>query len=61
MGNPFTKEPYGIGLALDDDEFRDFINDVIEDALEDGTWDDLWEQTAGTVLPLPEHPTVDRY
>jgi len=61
VGNPFTKEPYGIGLALDDTEFRDFINDVIEEALEDGTWDDLWEQTAGTVLPLPEHPTVDRY
>ena len=61
VGNPFTKEPYGIGLALDDDEFRDFINDVLDDALEDGTWDELWNKTAGTVLPLPEHPTVDRY
>jgi len=61
VGNPFTKEPYGIGVAIDDTEFRDFINDVIEEALEDGTWDDLWEKTAGTVLPLPEHPEVDRY
>ena len=61
VGNPFTKEPYGIGLALDDTEFRDFINDVIEEALEDGTWDELWNKTAGTVLPLPEHPKVDRY
>ena len=61
VGNPFTKEPYGIGLALDDTEFRDFINDVIEESFEDGTWDELWNQTAGTVLALPEHPTVDRY
>ena len=61
VGNPFTEEPYGIGLSLDDQEFRDFINDVIEEAFEDGTWDELWNQTAGTVLPLPEHPEVDRY
>jgi glutamate transport system substrate-binding protein len=61
VGNPFTEEPYGIGVALDDDEFRAFINDVIDEALEDGTWDSLWEKTAGTVLPLPKHPTVDRY
>ena len=61
VGNPFTSEPYGIGLAHDDQEFRDFINDVLEEALEDGTWDELWNSTAGTVLPLPEHPTVDRY
>ena len=61
VGNPFTEEPYGIGLALDDTEFRDFINDVIEESFEDGTWDELWNKTAGTVLPLPKHPTVDRY
>jgi len=61
VGNPFTEEPYGIGLALDDTEFRDWINDVIEDSFDDGTWDDLWKRTAGTVLPLPKHPVVDRY
>jgi glutamate transport system substrate-binding protein len=61
IGNPFTKEPYGIGLGHDDQAFRDFINDVIEEAFADGTWDELWNKTAGTVLPLPEHPTVDRY
>ena len=61
VGNPFTEEPYGIGLALDDTEFRTFINDVLDEAFEDGTWDKLWEKTAGSVLPLPEHPVVDRY
>ena len=61
VGKPFTEEPYGIGLAKDDTDFRMWINDVIEESFEDGSWDDAWERTAGTVLPLPKHPMVDRY
>lgn len=61
VGNPFTSEPYGIGLALEDDTFRDWINDVLEDAYADGTWAAAWEKTAGTVLDTPEPPAVDRY
>ncbi len=61
LGDPFTAEPYGIGLALDDTEFRSWINDVLEQAYEDGSWAAAWESTAGTVLPLPEPPAVDRY
>ena len=61
VGNPFTKEPYGIGLAKDDTEFRDFINDVLEESYEDGTWAEAWEATAGSVLETPEPPAVDRY
>ena len=61
VNNPFTQEPYGIGLALDDTDFRTFINDVLEAAFEDGRWDAAWDATAGTVLDLPDPPTVDRY
>jgi len=61
VGAPFTEEPYGIGLAKDDTEFRDFINDVLEESYEDGTWADAWEATAGSVLETPEPPAVDRY
>lgn len=61
VGNPFTEEPYGIGLALDDTDFRMFINDVLEEAFDDGSWDAAWESTAGAELPLPDPPTVDRY
>ena len=60
-GDPFTEEPYGIGLARDDDEFRDWINDLLEDIFADGRWTAAWEGTAGTVLPTPEPPAVDRY
>jgi glutamate transport system substrate-binding protein len=61
VGNPFTEEPYGIGVALDDTDFRMFINDVLEEAFADGRWEAAWQATAGTVLPLPDPPTVDRY
>ncbi|UBH07394.1 glutamate-binding protein [Leucobacter sp. Psy1] len=59
--NPFTSEPYGIGLALDDTEFRNFINDTLEASYEDGRWAEAWENTAGAVLSTPEPPAVDRY
>ena len=63
VGNPFTEEPYGIGLAKGDDEFRDFINDVLEEAFEDGTWAEAWDRTAGDITgtEAPEPPAVDRY
>jgi glutamate transport system substrate-binding protein len=60
-GEPFTSEPYGIGLKLDDTDFRMWINDVLEEIFEDGRWVEAWEATAGTVLPTPEPPAVDRY
>ncbi len=60
-GEPFTEEPYGIGVALEDTEFRMWINDVLEEIFADGRWTEAWESTAGTVLPTPEPPAVDRY
>ncbi|MCW2288821.1 glutamate ABC transporter substrate-binding protein [Leucobacter luti] len=58
---PFTEEPYGVGLAKDDDEFRGFINDTLEDSFTDGRWVQAWESTAGKVLSTPEPPAIDRY
>lgn len=61
VGEPFTKEPYGIGMKKGDDAFRTFINDTLEKAFEDGRWVQAWEDTAGAVLDTPEPPAVDRY
>ena len=63
VGNPFTSEPYGIGVPKGDDEFRDFINDVLEDSFEDGSWEAAWDDTAGAIsgTEAPEPPSVDRY
>src|SRR5215212_4850760 len=63
VGNPFTEEPYGIGVEKGDDDFRDFINDVLEESFDDGSWADAWDRTAGQITgdEAPEPPTVDRY
>lgn len=61
VDNPFTEEPYGIGVAKGDDEFRSFINDVLEAAYEDGRWAEAWDATAGQFAETPEPPAVDRY
>jgi glutamate transport system substrate-binding protein len=61
VGEPFTEEPYGIGLAKDDTEFRNWINDVLEASYEDGRYEEAWNSTAGEILPFVEPPTPDRY
>jgi glutamate transport system substrate-binding protein len=61
VGEPFTEEPYGIGLTLEDTEFRDWINDVLEASYEDGRYEEAWNSTAGEILPFVEPPAVDRY
>ena len=60
-GETFTEEPYGVGLAKGDDDFRAFLNDTIQAAYDDGSWAKAWEGTAGSVLPTPEPPELDRY
>jgi glutamate transport system substrate-binding protein len=62
VGEPFTKEPYGIGLKKGDTEFRNFINDTLQKAFDDGRWLAAWDATAGKVAPeKPTPPTIDRY
>lgn len=62
VGNPFTEEPYGIGLKKGDQAMRDFVNDVLEASYEDGTWARAFEDTVGASgISAPEPPPVDRY
>ena len=61
VGKPFTKEPYGIGLKLEDTAFRTFINDVLTKSAKDGSYKKAWENTAGAVLPYVAPPAVDNY
>jgi glutamate transport system substrate-binding protein len=61
VDNPFTEEPYGIGVQKGDDDFRSFINDVLEASYEDGRWAEAWDATAGQFAETPEPPAVDRY
>lgn len=62
VGEPFTEERYGIGLAKGDDETRTKINDAIQAMIDDGSWQKAFEDTVGpSGYPLPATPTVDRY
>lgn len=63
VGNPFTEEPYGIGLMKGDTDFRTFINDQLEASFEDGSWADAYDSTVGRITgtEAPEPPTLDRY
>jgi glutamate transport system substrate-binding protein len=63
VGNPFTKEPYGIGIPKGEDDFRDFINDALEESFADGSWAEAWDATAGAITgtEAPTPPTIDRY
>jgi glutamate transport system substrate-binding protein len=61
VGNAFTEEPYGIGVANEDVEFCEFINEVLAAAGEDGRYQEAWESTAGQVegAETPELPELD--
>jgi glutamate transport system substrate-binding protein len=62
VGNPFTTEPYGIGIKKGDDAFRSFINDRIEASYRDGSWAAAFNRTVGTAgVTAPTPPPVDRY
>ncbi|HLS32287.1 MAG TPA: transporter substrate-binding domain-containing protein, partial [Brevibacterium sp.] len=60
VGEPFTDEPYGVGLPQDDDALRDAVNDALEASMEDGTWTEAFEYTLGDASDV-EQPEVDRY
>ncbi len=62
VGEPFTVENYGIGLAKGDDETRAKINDAIEAMIADGSWQAALEENVGpSGYQIPAPPTVDRY
>jgi glutamate transport system substrate-binding protein len=60
VGKPFTKEPYGIGLPLDDPAAKQFVNDWLTKIYADGSWAKLWQATVGTVVKgdPPAPPTI---
>ncbi|WP_298180433.1 glutamate ABC transporter substrate-binding protein [Saccharomonospora sp.] len=61
VGEPFTEEPYGVGLPKEDDALRDKVNDILEEAMEDGTWQEIYDATLGKSGTQAEMPEIDRY
>ena len=59
VDNPFTEEPYGIGVPEGSD-LRCFVNEQLSQAYESGAWAEAWESTAGAVTgSTPEPPELN--
>ncbi len=60
VGQPFTKEPYGIGLPKKNPEAKAFVNAWLKKIYADGEWEKLWKATIGTQVPgkAPAPPTI---
>lgn len=59
VDNPFTEEPYGIGVPEGSD-LRCYVNGVLEEIYESGEWAEAYESTVGTAgSSTPEPPEVN--
>ncbi|HEX5121477.1 MAG TPA: glutamate ABC transporter substrate-binding protein [Pseudonocardiaceae bacterium] len=61
VGQPFSVEPYGIGMQLDDSALRGKVNDILQQAIDDGTWRGLYDSTLGRSGVAATAPTLQRY
>ncbi len=60
VGNPFTEEPYGIGIKKADVKFCEFINSTLQKSVADGRYAAAWAKTAGKVAgAAPAMPAAD--
>ncbi|WEO94423.1 glutamate ABC transporter substrate-binding protein [Streptomyces sp. FXJ1.172] len=62
VGEPFSKEPYGIGVPRSDNALRFALNDALEARQRNGDWKKAYEATLGlSGVPAPSPPAIDRY
>jgi glutamate transport system substrate-binding protein len=61
VGEPFSEEPYGIGLNKDDSALRNKINDLLQAAEGDGTWQKIYDGTLGLSGTPASPPALVRY
>ncbi|GAA0251125.1 glutamate ABC transporter substrate-binding protein [Cryptosporangium japonicum] len=60
VGNPFTSEPYGIGLKHGDAQMKQFVNTWLTTIQDKGVWANIWKASLGTVVKseAPEPPAI---
>jgi glutamate transport system substrate-binding protein len=60
VGQPFTSEPYGIGLPRKAPEMKTFVDDWLKLIETNGTWAKLWKATIGTAATgaVPSPPPI---
>ncbi|MBT2543174.1 glutamate ABC transporter substrate-binding protein [Streptomyces sp. ISL-44] len=62
VGQPFSKEPYGIGVPRSDNALRFALDDALEAQEKNGNWKRAYAATLGlSGVPAPTPPPIDRY
>ncbi|WP_406365808.1 glutamate ABC transporter substrate-binding protein [Streptomyces sp. NBC_01546] len=62
VGEPFSKEPYGIGVPRSDNALRFALDDALEAQEKNGNWKRAYAATLGlSGVPAPTPPPIDRY
>jgi glutamate transport system substrate-binding protein len=61
VGQPFSTEPYGIGLNKDDSALRGKIDDILQASFDDGTWQKIYDATLGRSGSAATPPKLQRY
>lgn len=59
VGEPFSTEKYGVGIAKDDTALREFINAMFTDGGE--TWTKIYDATLGESGTKVDQPEVEAY
>ncbi|WP_189833844.1 glutamate ABC transporter substrate-binding protein [Streptomyces zaomyceticus] len=62
VGEPFSEEPYGIGVPRDDNALRFALDDALAAHEKNGDWKKAYDATLGlSGVPAPTPPAIDRY
>ena len=56
VGEPFTIEPYGIGIPEGDKELKAFVDEVLAAYKEDGRWDEAYQKWVGQYTGVEQQP-----
>ncbi|KQR08631.1 transporter substrate-binding protein [Cellulomonas sp. Leaf334] len=56
VGEPFSAEPYGIGVAADQVDLVQFVNGVLDQAKADGSWAASYDRWLAALGPAPTPP-----
>jgi glutamate transport system substrate-binding protein len=59
VGQPFTQDPYGIGLPPGDAQYKAFVNGWLQKIMNSGLWARVWRLTVGPAVEgEPPSPPV---
>lgn len=62
VGQPFSLELYGIGLAKDNNDLRSKINSALQTMIDSGAWQAAFDKNLGpSGYKAPPPPRIDRY